>query len=266
MTTKQPDYSWAEQMVVIFARDIKDNDIAMMGGARHDIPFAAVMLAKNLYCPNLTTITTGCYINPKLTAMHYSGHTSVLYSKEADGMITGYDIFEVSERGYISFFFYHGLQMDKYGNVNLHFIGDWKKPTVRGPGAVNISMSVTPSRHYLFPIRHNKRTFVDKVDFITLPGFLDGGDSRKKAGIKGGGPCLCASPLGVFDFEEKSKRMRLKSVHEWVTVKDIVDNTGFELIIPNNVSTTQPPTKEELQMLREEIDPTGILRGMAGRL
>ncbi len=93
-----------------------------------------------------------------------------------------------------------------------------------------------------------------------------GGSSRKDVGIKGGGPCLCASPLGVFDFEEKSKRMRVKSVHDWVTMDEIVENTGFELLIPDKVPTTQLPTDDELRMLREDIDPTGILRGLAGRL
>ena len=107
---------------------------------------------------------------------------------------------------------------------------------------------------------------MDRVDFITLPGYIDGGDSRQRAGIKGGGPKLCVSPLGVFDFEENSKRMRVKSAHKWVTLQEIVDNTGFELIVPDEVPATPPPTPDEMRLLRQEIDPTGILRGLAGRL
>lgn len=271
MTTKQerkqPEkgYTWAEQMVVVLARELRDDDIIIVGGARHDIPFGAAMLAKRLYVPDMTLLTTGQFVNPSLTPLEYSGHTAVLFSKEADARFAGYEIFELSERG-LSVFFYGGLQIDKYGNCNMHFIGDPRNPTVRGPGLVNISFSVTAGRTYLFPVWHNKRTLVDKVDFISAVGHLQGGDSRQKAGITTKGPVLCVSPLGVFDFEEKTKRMRVKSIHEWITREEIVENTGFELVFPEKVTTTKPPTKDELTLLRTEIDPHGVFRGLSGRL
>jgi len=260
-------YTWAEQSVVVLARDLKNEDVVLVGGARHDIPFAAAMLAKYLHAPDMTLLTTGQFVNPKLTALHYSGHTSVIYSQEADAVFDGYEVFEVSEReGALSCFFYHGLQIDKYGNCNNHVIGDIKHPTVRGPGMVNVSMSVQTQRTYLFPIRHNKRTFVERVDFISAVGHIDGYDSRKKAGINTEGPRLCVSPLGVFDFHPVSKHMRVKSVHERSSLQEIIDNTGFELIVPDQVPTTQRPTDEEMHLLRTEIDPSGVLRGEAGRI
>lgn len=261
-------YTWPEQMVVVLARDLRNEDRILVGGARHDIPFAAAMLAKYTHAPDMTLITTGQFVNPKLTALHFSGHTSVVYSTEADAIVDGYEVFELSEsEGALSCFFYHGLQTDKFGNCNLHFIGDMKNPTVRGPGMVNVSMSVNTQRTYLFPIRHNKRTFVERVDFISAVGHIDGWDSRKKAGINTEGPRLCVSPLGVFDFHPESKMMRLKSVHQSSSVQEIVDNTGFELIMPEGeVPITPPPTDEEFHLLRTEIDPSGVLRGEAGRL
>ncbi|MBI4287695.1 MAG: CoA synthetase [Chloroflexi bacterium] len=264
---KQPEkgYTWAEQMVVVLARELRDDDVVIVGGARHDIPCGAAMLAKRLYVPDMTLLTTGQFVNPVLPPLEYSGHTTVLFSKEADALFGGYEVFEVSERG-LSVFFYGGLQIDKYGNSNMHFIGDPKNPTVRGPGIVNVSFSTTAGRTYLFPVWHNKRTFVDKVDFISAVGHLQGGNSRKKAGIETKGPVLCASPLGVFDFEPKTKHMQVKSVHEWVARKEIVENTGFELIWPEKVGKTKPPTKDELTLLHKEIDPHGIFRGLSGRL
>ena len=260
-------YTWAEQMVVVLARDLRNEDIILVGGARHDIPFAAAMLAKYMHAPDMTLLTTGQFANPKLTALHFSGHTSVMYSNEADALFDGYEVFELSEReGALSCFFYHGLQIDKFGNCNNHIIGDIHHPTVRGPGMVNVSMSVQTQRTYLFPIRHNKRTFVERVDFISVVGHIDGWDSRKKAGINTEGPRLCVSPLGVFDFHPESKKMRVKSVHESSSLKEIVENTGFELIIPDKVPATIPPTDEEFHLLRTEIDPSGVLRGEAGRL
>jgi len=271
MTTQQvrkdPDkgYTWAEQMVVVLARELRSDDVVIVGGARHDIPFGAAMLAKMLYVPDMTLLTTGQFVNPPMLPLEYSGHTTVLFSKEADALFGGYEVFEISETG-LSVFFYGGLQIDKYGNSNMHFIGDPKNPTVRGPGLVNISFSVTAGRTYLFPVWHNKRTFVDKVDFVSAVGHLQGGDSRKNAGIETGGPVLCVSPLGVFDFEEKTKHMRVKSIHEWVTREEIIENTGFELRWPKKVAVTKPPTKDELELLHTRIDPHGIFKGLSGRL
>lgn len=256
------DYHWAEQMVVVLARDLNDDDVVMVGGAHHTIAFAAVQLARRLYFPNMTLLFSRGYVNPQIIPLRFSGHISGIFSQRAEAKIGGYEIFELSENPFqrLTAFFYHGLQIDRYGNVNLHFIGDPANPTIRGPGAVNISMGVTTRRHYLFPPRHNRRTFVEKVDFVTIPGFLDGENTRAQANIPGGGPTLCVSPLGVFDFEEGSKRMRVKSVHKHSSLEQIRDNTGFELLIPGEIPLTGPPTRDEIKVLRTEIDPEGVLR------
>ncbi len=108
---------------------------------------------------------------------------------------------------------------------------------------------------------HATRLFVEKCDYITSVGWGEGGaDGRKKLGLPGGGPKYVLTPLCIMDFEENTKRMRLRSVHKGVSVQQVVENTGFELVIPPEVPATEPPTKEELEILRTRVDVAGFLR------
>jgi glutaconate CoA-transferase subunit B len=152
-------------------------------------------------------------------------------------------------------------QIDQYGNVNNSVIGDYHRPKVRLPGPAGIdNIPLCPrTQVILYSAHHTKRTFVKKVDFITGAGFLGGGNDREKHGIPGkGGPRIVITNLAVMDFEEHSKRMRLVSAHPGVTVDEVQQNTGFELIVPARVPTTEAPTANELRLLREVIDPLGI--------
>ncbi|MEE8471967.1 MAG: CoA synthetase, partial [Dehalococcoidia bacterium] len=107
---------------------------------------------------------------------------------------------------------------------------------------------------------HDKRVFVEKVDFISGAGHLDGPGGRERAGITTEGPRLCVTPRCVFDFDPESKVMRVKSLHRGITLDEVVDNMGFSPVLPGKLPTTEPPTTEELRLLREEIDPNSILR------
>lgn len=255
----RPDYSWAELMTVVIARDLRDGELGHAGGARNEIPVAAVLLARKMHAPNLMFLPTHFGFNPRPLALQLSG-PDYRHLRGVEAFGTFYDVFELGENGRLGFFCYSGMQIDQYGNINLHFIGDPKKPLVRGPGLVNPTWASTASRFYLYPVEHMTRNMVEKVDYISAAGFLDGGDSRVRLGFKGGGPCLCVTPLCVFDFEPQSKRMRIKSVHEWVTLEEVLQNTGFRPIIPDHIPTTAPPTQEELDILRNEVDTQGLLR------
>ncbi|MBI4288093.1 MAG: CoA synthetase [Chloroflexi bacterium] len=253
-------FTWAEQIVCVIARDLRDEDSVQVGGARHDIPYAAVSLARLLYAPDMTIFTTSLFWNPELPPLRHSGQLASAFTLMADAKGSGYDIFESSEKGVATVFFYSGLQIDRYGNINLHFVGDPRDPVIRGPGVVNPSRGVSAKRFYIYAMRHEKRTLVEKVDFISIAGHIDGPDGRRKAGIKTSGPGLCVTPLAVFDFDESTKAMRLKSVHQGVSVEQVMENTGFQPIIPREVTVTPPPTAEELELLHTRIDPDGVLR------
>ena len=105
-------------------------------------------------------------------------------------------------------------------------------------------------------MQHDTRRFVPKTDFVTTPGYLTGPGAREEAGLpKGTGPAYVVSTLALMDFDPESKRMRLKATHPDVSVDDVVAATGFELVIPDKIELTAPPSVEELRLLREEIDP-----------
>jgi glutaconate CoA-transferase subunit B len=103
-------------------------------------------------------------------------------------------------------------------------------------------------------MHHEKKRFVKKVDFITTPGYLQGGDSREKAGLTHGGVYRVITHLGMFGFDEKTRRMRLEALHPGATAEEVKDRTGFDLIIPDKIRYTDPPTEKELAILRE-LDP-----------
>ena len=259
MTASKTKYSPRELMAVVLARDLADGWIGM-SGANSEIPVAAALLAQRTHAPNLTLLTSSGFVNPQPAEL-YPSSCEYRFIRGAEAILGFYDVFENSERG-LDYMFYSGIQIDKFGNVNLTYVGGThERPRFRGPGVANVSMGVVCRRIYLYPTSHTTATFIDRVDFVTIPGWLGGPDGRRQAGIETPGPHLVVSPCGVFDFETETRQMRLVSVHEFSSVEEIVENTGFELIIPDDVPTTAPPTEEELTILRQQIDLAGVLRG-----
>jgi len=163
-------------------------------------------------------------------------------------------------RGFVDFGFLGGAQIDPYGNLNSTIIGpQHHPPKVRLPGSGGGNDVGSLCWHTIIIMRHDKRRFVPQVDFITTPGYLTGPGAREEAGLPPDtGPYRVVSTLALLDFEPETKRMRLLSTHPGVTVAQVIENTGFELIIPDDVSEVnqnEPPTADELHILREEIDP-----------
>jgi len=149
-----------------------------------------------------------------------------------------------------------GAQIDQYGNLNSSFIGDPQHPTSRlpGTGGGNDIASLT---QMIVAMRHEKRRFVNRVDFVTSPGFLAGGDSRRAAGLTAGGMFRVVTDLAVLGFDERSKRMKLLALHPGTAADRVRDNTGFELLIDADLPITDPPTENELAVLRH-LDPDGL--------
>jgi len=168
------------------------------------------------------------------------------------------DMWSYVHRNTLETFCIRGAQIDKFGNVNNSVIGDFRKPKVRLPGSAGMGdMGSLDKKIYIWSTTHNARTFVEKVDFRACPGYLDGGDARARLGLKSG-PQAVVTNLCVMDFEPVSKRMRLKSLHRGVLLQDVQERTGFELVVPGDVPHTEPPTVEQLRLLREVVDPKGM--------
>ena len=248
-----------ELMSVVLSRELRDGETGGAGVAAL-IPMAAMLLARELHAPNLVIGGERVY-NPKPKRLYEDGQDARNF--EGAEAIEGYwELFGHSHRG-VDFFFYSGIQIDRYGNANLHHVGGtFERPAFRGPGVPNVSFAVTSKRVLLYPVAHNARTFVERVDFVSVPGHLRGPESKRAAGLMHG-PALCVTPIAVMDFDPETLAMRLRSVHGGLTAAQVQERTGFPLVMPARVPETEPPTDRELTSLREVVDPAGLLRRTA---
>jgi glutaconate CoA-transferase subunit B len=253
------EYSYQELMAVVFARDLADGERGA-AGMNALVPCAALFLARRLHAPNLT-LCGELSVNPDPPALRGSVTDSRTHQGR-EAVETFLDVFAYSHGG-LDFWFHNGLQIDAYGNVNLHAIGAFDAPEVRGPGLGNVSFGVSAEHFYLYPMRHDARLFVERVDFVSVPGNLSGPDSKRAAGIGSSGPRLCVSPIATMDFDPRSLRMRLRSIHDGYTLADVRERTGFELLLAEDLHTTIPPSSRELETLRRDVDPLGLLRAHA---
>jgi glutaconate CoA-transferase subunit B len=174
------------------------------------------------------------------------------------------DVMASVARGMVDYCFLGGAQIDPYGNLNSTMIGtDYNRPKVRMPGSGGANDLASQAWRILVVTPHDKRRFVEKVDFVTSPGYLDGPGARERAGLPPGtGPYKVITDLAILGYDPQTCRMRIDSVHPGVTVEQVKDNTSFELGVAPDVQETTPPTETELRILRDEVDP---LRYVIGR-
>lgn len=257
-------YSMSELMAVLIARSLAgEHEVTGGGGANQIIPLASGRLAKLMAAPNLWLFCAGAGVyNSEFDTLPFGTwdprlkHQAECKIHIADVVDNGTSGHEDREGDGGSGF--GGMQVDKYGNTNMIGIGEHPELTVRGPGTVGtIWMGAGPTNVYLE--HHSSRILVEQVDHRSGAGWLDGGDSRYEV-LDREGPQLVWSPICVCDFTEGEHRMRLLSVHPGYEVEDVVENTGFDLVIPDEVPTTTPPTDRELEVLRTRVDRTGRLQ------
>jgi glutaconate CoA-transferase, subunit B len=253
-----------EIMATVLARDLEDGEWVEVG-ANLPVPRAGVLLAHLLWGPNMTVMIamTKANVLNEPVIEEFQLITDHRATRWAEAYYVHDDLVENMKFRRRGVFFAGALQIDRHGNSNLIGIGkDYKALKFRGPGAIGVcNATVMNSRFHLVVNSHDKRIFVPKCDFVSAYGWGDGGkDARTRLGLPGGGPRYVVTPLCVMDFEEETKRMRLKSVHPGVRVEDVIQNTGFELVIPEKVPATEPPTEEQLRVLRSRIDVRGALR------
>lgn len=258
------DYSINELIACALSRNVEDGE-SIQCGANAVVQRAAYLLAHLHHGPNMRILIGRTFTNlfevPELQL--YDSNTDWRAARWGEYIIPHDESFSYNTNRAVNNFAIGALQIDKYGNTNMIGIGDdYKHLKVRGPGGVGTTcVSAVKTKFYIIMKRHDKKAFVEKLDFVSGVGFYKGGNSRQEElGLTGAGPTLIASPLGIFDFEETSKKMRIRSIHPGVTLEQIVENTGFELVIPEQLDITPPPTDSELDILRNRIDPKGVLR------
>ena len=252
------DYTIKELMCIVASRQLEDNKSAAVGTG---LPMAAAMLAQQTQAPNLMIAFEAGGVAPQLPTLPISVGDSRTIHK-ALMATTLIDIMDIIGRGYVDYAFLGGAQIDKYGNLNSTMIGsDHSKPKVRFPGSGGANDFASQAWETLIIMdRHSPRRFVEKLDFITTPGFLDGPGSREEWGLfPDTGPSRVITDICLMDFHPKTKVMRLIKTHPGVTIEDVKKATGFKLEIAEEVGINDPPTDEELRLLHEVIDPDGII-------
>ena len=244
-------YNPNELLICLAARMMEDNTTAFIGTG---IPMLAASLAQKLYAPNLVPIFEFGGTGAILEKLPLAVGDMRTYNKglHASGIC---DIMETAQRGFVEYGFLGGAQIDMHGNINSTVIGDQKKPNVRLPGSGGANDVGSQCWRTIILMPQDTRKFVSKVDFVTTPGYLTGPGAREKAGLpKNTGPYRVVTNLATLDFEPTSKRMRLIGLNPGTTKEDVIKNTGFELLIADNLVNNEPPTEKELNTLRNEVD------------
>lgn len=246
-------------MICAAARFLEDGAMVVVGTGA---PCAAAMLAQKTTAPNLTLMFEAGGVGPQLPRMPISVGDSRTFYRGLMATSMG-DIMETCQRGMVDYTFLGGAQIDRYGNLNSTIIGDdYKKPKVRLPGSGGANDLGSLCWRVLVITPHDPRRFVDRVDFITTPGYLDGPGAREAAGLPPGtGPYKVITDMAVLGFDDETKQMQVESLHEGVTFDQVQSRTGFELLATNPTAVTQPPDAEHLEILREQVDPHRYIIG-----
>lgn len=247
-------YSSSEMMVVAASRLLRDGDVVFVGIGQ---PNLACNLARRTHAPNLNMIYEAGVIGAQPSRLPLSIGDPCLVSGAAS-ICSMYDIFACYlQNGKIDVGFLGGAQIDRFGNVNATVIGPYAKPKVRLPGSGGAAEIAAWANRVYFITPHQARRFPEKCDFVTSAGFLSGRAEREAKGLRGGGPHEVVTDLGILT-PDASGELILTALHPGATVDQAIKNTGWKLKVADNLKTTEPPTDEELRLLREELDPTGI--------
>ncbi len=244
-------YNASELLICTASRLMDDNTTAFIGTG---IPMLAASLAQKMHAPNLVAIFefggTGAILEELPLAV--GGQRTFHRAIAASGIC---DVVETAQRGFVEYGFLGGAQIDPYGNLNSTVIGEYDNPKVRLPGSGGGNDVGSLCWQTIAIMRHDRRRFMEKIDFITTPGYLDGPGARERAGLPPGtGPFRVVSNLGVMGYHTETKRMLLLATQPGISIEEVLDNTGFDLVLADVVEENSAPTMEELRLLREEVD------------
>jgi glutaconate CoA-transferase subunit B len=249
------DYSYQELMVVAASRELKDHEIVLVGIG---VPQLGALLAQKTHAPNLNVMYESGLIGTVPTRLTLSIGDPNLASRACE-IISFYETFTFLQRGFIDVGFVGAAQVDKFGNINTTVIGDYGKPEVRLPGSGGACDITGLAKRIIIIGSHEKRRMVEKLDFVTSLGFLDGPGARERNGLEGG-PSAVITTMGVLRFDDKTKEMYLASYHPGLSIDQVREETGWDLKVSRNVKETEPPTLREVEILRNH-DPQGRFLG-----
>jgi glutaconate CoA-transferase subunit B len=249
--TEAQRYTSNEILAVLASRQLKNEQVVFAGIG---IPLLAATLAQRLRAPGLTILFEGGVIGAFVEPGKLPPSTNdQRCTKRANMVLGSAEVLLLLQRGYVDIGFMGGAQIDQFGNLNSSYIGDPANPKIRLPGTGG-GNDISSLTEMIVAMKHEKRRFVEHVDFITSPGFIRGNRSRQESGLPAGGMFRVITELAVFGFDDETRRMKVLALNPGVSREEVQDNTGFTLVFEDQVSVTEPPTDHELETLRV-LDP-----------
>lgn len=251
-------YKRTELMAICAAREIRDGEIAFIGTG---LPMLGGMLAKHTRAPNCIMIFESGVVDarPTRTPLSIGDGCLVPGSVMLCGLTEVFGL--LMQAGHVDVGFIGGAQVDRFGNLNTTVIGDYRAPKVRLPGSGGANDIGSLAKRTIIMMKQDRLKFVEKLDYVTTPGYVDGPGGREREGLPRGGPSCVITDMAVYRFDPATKEMFLESVHPGLSTEEVRKNVSWELRTAVNVRTTKSPTKRELQVLRTKCDPEGIFLG-----
>jgi glutaconate CoA-transferase subunit B len=256
-----------ELMVAELSRHLRDDEIGFVGVGTSGrafslvvgIPLAAGRLAQLTSAPRFD-LQIGPIIGPHMPELPSRWNDATVYSWAASGLIDGADNLDVFAKGGVDVGFVSGAQVDQYGNLNVTWLNGPGGRRIRLIGCLALPEHLACARRAVILADLDPKVFVPKVDYISGVGWLDGGRSREEAGIAiGGGPQLVVTDKAIFDFAPETRRMRLRSLHPGVSLDEVIAAMGFRPETPAGIPVTEPPSPEQIRLIRTTIDPERLL-------
>jgi len=247
----------SELMAIVAAREIKDSDIIFCGTG---LPIVAACAAKKMYAPkSIIFFETGAIDSPLLDLPMFVADSRVMAGAAIHtGLIDAFSMLQNKKIGPRTVSILGGAQIDRFGNLNSTCIGSYTSPLVRFSGSGGAADAASLAGRIIVFIKHDKTRFVEKLDYLTSPGWLKGGASRRLEGLRLGGVTVVITDKCVIRFRENEKSMYVSEYFPGCDPKDITENTGFELEV-SRAHEMAPPGSEELRILREDVDPDKLI-------
>lgn len=253
------DYTLREMMAVAAARQIRDGDIVFCGTG---ISMLAAMAAKHISAPQSVIFFETGAIDSRLEEIPMTvADPRIMFWTSVNGSLADAFAFmqnRITGRRVVGIM--GAAQIDCYGNLNSTVIGDYRSPKIRFSGSGGACDVASFVKRTIIFMQHERRKFVEKVDYLTSPGWLDGPDGRRRAGLADGGPEAVITNLAVMGFDENTRRMYLRGTYPGVDPEQVLENTGFEVDVTRS-RPVDPPSGSELEILRKVCDPQRLILG-----
>ena len=249
--------SASELMIIAASRALRGNRTVFVGVG---LPNIACNLARRSHSPDMELVYESGVFGAQPARLPLSIGDPTLVSG-ATSVVSMADLFMLYlQRGLIDVALLGGAQIDRFGNLNTTVIGDYATPKTRLPGSGGACEIAINARRIFMIMRLSKRAFVNKIDFQTSPGHLDGGDARQRLGMPGFGPDQVITDKALFTFDNPEREMMLVELAPGQTVESVRAAVGWPLRVAGSLREMMPPTAEELAIVREQLDPQGLYR------